>query len=144
MDLQFPSESKTLNLEEMNALCEALDAAEEDYKEKKKISDNADKEKKKIRQNIIDALEASGLKSFKSNAGTVTVVEKLSYATPKTLEEKAAFFDYITEKYGQDSADGLRTVNSRSLNSFLNESGEISVPGIAAPVGNNTLSFRRS
>ena len=83
------------------------------------------------------------MKSFKSNFGTVTSVVKKSFTTPKDPEKKAEFFKYIKETFGEDSYKALMTVNSRSLNSFLNEQDASNVPGLDAPVENNTLSFRR-
>ena len=141
--ITFPTETKALNMKEMDALVEQLRLAEEAYKTAKAESTRLDAERNKVRNEILEQLELSGMKSFKSNFGTVTSVVKLSYQTPKTTEAKEKFFNYIKENHGEDSFKALQTVNSRSLNSFLNEVGATEVDGLEPPVENTTLSFRR-
>ena len=143
-EITFPQDTQPMNIQEMDNLCKALKLAEAEYKEKKKAATEADARRSEIRASILDQLDRAGMKSFKSNHGTVTNVIKLSYKTPKTTEEKEAFFSYIRENHGEDSYKALQTVNSASLNSFLNEVDATHVPGLEAPVERSTLSFRKS
>lgn len=60
-------------------------------------------------------LEALGKTSYKAKAGSFSFTLTDSYKTPKTLEQKEAFFAYLKEK---NIFDEMITVNSRSLNSY--------------------------
>jgi len=143
-EITFPQDAQPMNIQEMDNLCKALKEAETDYKEKKKIATEADARRNQIRASILDQLDRAGMKSFKSNYGTVTNVIKMSYATPKTIESKQEFFQYVLDNHGEDAYKSLQTVNSASLNSFLNEVEATNVPGLDMPVERSTLSFRKS
>jgi hypothetical protein len=77
--------------------------------------------------------------SYKTQFGQIIKKKNWSVATPKTPEDRAAFFDYLKQK---GIFDEMVTVHSKTLNSFVSqeleaakESGDIDfkVPGIGEP-----------
>lgn len=142
--IEFPTKKEPMNIQEMDHLCKSLGAAKKEYEEKKKASDEAYAVRKELEAKVLDELNRAGMKNFKSNYGTVTRVDKLSYKTPKLLEDKEAFFNWLSSEFDSEVCKTLMTVNSRSLNSFLNEQGATDIPGIGNPTENITLSFRRN
>jgi len=103
---------------------------------------------------LLDLLTRANKKSYKlDGVATISLKEKLSVQTPKTPEEKRAFFNWVKETHGEQEADSLMTVNSQTLNSFYNAEMELaatrgeadfSIPGILAPVSRTILSVRKA
>ena len=121
------------------------------YRSAKMITDEAEKIEAKYKQQILDQmLEAGKVKYFVEGVGTVSLSEKKSIKVPKTNEDKTLFFAYIDDKYGEEFAKSLVTINSRTLNSFYNEEAakiegpeELRMPGIEPPTSYVSLSFRK-
>lgn len=122
--------------------------------EKKKIADA----EKALNQEIaaLDALimkflEQENLKNFRvPGIGLVTIVEKESFATPKTNEEKRLLFDYIKNKYGDEDLMSKMSINSMTLNSWAGEEMESNrqdplfrIPGLGEPSIYKKLSLRK-
>ena len=84
--------------------------------------------------------------------GKVSIKEELSVKTPKSPEEKEAFFNWIKDTMGDDAYFSYMTVNSNSLNSLYKQKveeagarGEIlDVPGLEAPTSYTKLSLRKA
>jgi hypothetical protein len=125
------------------------------YQEVKKIEklerEKVDKQKAKV----MDLLSKAGKqKYYVEGIGTAYFINKMSVQTPKTIEEKKAFFDYIKSKYGDDVFMDKVGMHSATLNRFYNEimdeakdNGEdistLKIPGISDPVAHITLGFRK-
>lgn len=94
---------------------------------------------------VMKALELSGKSNYKSELGTISVVNKFSVETPKELEAKKAFFGWLTER---GIFEEYATVNSMKLNALYNEQLEISgdpdfkIPGIGEAKHYKQLSVR--
>ena len=109
-----------------------------------------------------DSLEAEILSYFEENdmssfrvdgVALISVTEKLSVKTPKTPEEKLAFFNYLKETKGDEVMLHYQTVNSVSLNSFYKAEMDtkspeeklcFNMPGIGAPTLVKKLSVRKA
>lgn len=112
--------------------------------------------------NTCDAIEAEILAHFEENDMTsfrvdgvalISVSEKLTVKTPKTPEDKVAFFNYLKETKGEEVMLHYQTVNSQSLNSFFKAEMEsktdeekltFNLPGIEAPSMVKKLSVRKA
>lgn len=89
-------------------------------------------------------------KSYKTDAGTITIVEKWRVNVPTDPKDKNALFEYLKER---GIFDRYATVNSNSLNSFYMEEWEnakqrgegmdFNIPGVGAPKLVEIISFRR-
>lgn len=126
--------------------------------------DQYDAMKKTLEQigNTCDAIEAEILAHFEENDMTsfrvdgvalISVSEKLTVKTPKTPEDKIAFFNYLKETKGEEVMLHYQTVNSQSLNSFFKAEMEsktdeekltFNLPGIEAPSMFKKLSVRKA
>ena len=101
---------------------------------------------------ILAHLEENGMSNFRvDGVALISVVEKLSVKTPKTPEEKKAFFNWLEETKGSEVLLHYQTVNSQSLNSFYKAEFEsksdeekltFNMPGIGAPTMSKKLSVR--
>ena len=112
-------------------------------KDKKAFEDQAEKvgellKEKQIRIQAI--MEQLGKEKYKSDHGTVSLTTSLSVATPKTPEQKTAFFAWLEQ---QELFDEYATVDSKKLNSLFNSLAngdpEFRVPGIEKPKLYSTL-----
>lgn len=148
------AEGKTdeaLSLDQMDALIKQMRDKREEYEEQKKLATDKYKEYQELEHKVILALENSGKKSYKVDGlGTFSLVYKQVITTPKTVEDKRKFFDYVKEKYGDDYLDSLRSVNHQTLNSFYNEEAKnaedpsmFGIPGLDQPTIKTEARFRK-
>jgi hypothetical protein len=94
-----------------------------------------------LEEAIMQDLERLGKKSYKvEGLGTISVAEKLTVTTPKTVEDKMGLMDYILNKYGRDVMLSKFSVNYQTLQAFYTEEYELSehkatfkLPGIGEP-----------
>lgn len=103
---------------------------------------------------ILAHFEESNMTSFRvDGVALISVTEKLSVKTPKTPEEKIAFFNYLKETKGDEVMLHYQTVNSISLNSFYKAEMDtkspeeklcFNMPGIGAPTLSKKLSVRKA
>ncbi len=93
---------------------------------------------KKHKGELIKILEAADLDNFHGSEFMVYLVHKDSWKTPKTLEDKKKFFDYV-RSLGEEQFYTWLGINSQSLQTFckeqqLDEHGNLKigfqVPGI--------------
>ena len=109
-----------------------------------------------------DALEADILQHFEENAMTsfrvdgvalISISEKMTVKTPKTPEDKTAFFNWLRDTKGPEVLLHYQTINSQSLNSFFKAEWEsmsdekkltFVIPGIEAPSMVKKLSVRKA
>lgn len=102
-------------------------------------------EKEKL---LLDTLMAAGKsKYFVDGLGTVSVVNKYSFTTPKSPEEKEALFQYIRNKYGYETLIGYQSVNSQTLNSFakkeMEEDATLQIPGLKEPTHSQEIRWTK-
>lgn len=101
---------------------------------------------------ILQTLADNDLKSFKSSHGLVVRSLRYSIKTPKSNEEKVAFFEWLNKEKGREVYWAMATVNSQTLNAFYKaemeaakEAGtfDFSIPGLGAPEAQPILSRRK-
>lgn len=118
--------------------------------EKKAVASLITKELEAAEERMLELLEQANLKNFKSDLGTVTRTYRTSVRTPKTPEDRQAFFEYLKKEGLYDS---MISVNSVSLTSYYKEGlanaeaaglADFSIPGINEVTLIPTLSFRRA
>jgi hypothetical protein len=144
------SATKTLDLEQMDALVEKSVAAWAKYDEAKAISSALYAEAERVDAQIMTTLKDAGKsKYFVDDVGTISVVQKAVVTVPKTIEAKHKFFEYL-KSLGEEVYLAMATVNSNSLNSWFSEKLEeasakgilgFSVPGIDDPTTRESLRF---
>jgi hypothetical protein len=99
---------------------------------------------------MVELLELSGLKNFKGPDGTVYISYRTSVKTPKTPDDRAAFFEYLKSR---GLYDQMITVNSQTLNSFYKSEIEeaqgrgqpdFEIPGLSEVTVEPRLGFRKA
>lgn len=143
------SEVQSITVEQLTRQCQKI--ADLRWEEsqlsmtKKKITEELEIAEKEM----LEMLTASNLKNFKSSAGLVSITHRTSVKTPKTEEDRQAFFEFLKSKGLYDS---MISVNSATLNSFYKaefeeakERGDddFEIPGIKEVTIDQNLSFRR-
>jgi hypothetical protein len=141
-----------ITVEEINKVVTDIRAKEEEYEAARKISTALGFEVDKLYEQAGQILLDLGQDSFKTPLGTVSLRKRASFKTPKTEEDRNAFFNQLKE---MGVFDSMITVNSNTLNSFLKaeyeaaeERGEDMVTykfaGIEPPTVSVTASLRKA
>jgi len=138
---------------------EALDGIVKDYLVAREAYEAADKVKKEknavyeaLENKLMTTLKAAGKKTYKvDGVGAATVVSKSVITVPKGNGEKRLLWDWISNEYGVDVLDDMRSIHSGKLTSWYNQEVErnkdnplFSIPGIDAPTALEYLSFKRA
>jgi hypothetical protein len=101
---------------------------------------------------ILQTLQDHEMSSYRSAHGTVVRSTRYAVRTPKTLEEKQAFFGWLREKKGEEVFWQYASVNSQSLNAFYKAEMDIAkeernfgfkIPGLGQPEATPILSIRK-
>lgn len=148
------AEDKSITTDDLDNMVSVMSKLKEEYEELKKQSDEAYKKYEQARRKVISALMATNKsKYFVDGIGTVSLVNKLKVKTPQTPEEKKAFYKWLNEKFGAEGFLAYTGINYQTLNSLYNqefdkavETGNadtFSIPGIAQPETETSLSFRQ-
>jgi hypothetical protein len=143
--------TKTYTIDEVEGAIQKLIDQRAKYDEAKKASNAESAKVDELEMQMVEMLKSMGRKNFQGLGGTVSITHRTSVKTPKTDEEKKAFFEYLEQK---NLFLKLASVNSQSLNSWYNEEhsnavaegrgADFSVPGIGEPTLTETLSLRKS
>ncbi len=113
------------------------------------IKTEAYKELEIAENEMVQMLIDAQLPNFRSEHGLASVSYRTSVKTPKTPEDKAAFYAYLKEK---GLYDQMISVNSATLNSFFKDALETAkregkddfvVPGLGEVTVTPNLSFRK-
>jgi len=134
----------------VDAAIKSMQIARGIYESAKSNSNEAFEQFEKQKSHVLSLLNSIGKdKYFVEHIGTVSVRTKYVWRTPKTNEEKEAFFKFISEKYGQETLVGKLTFNHNTLNSFCNEEvkaatsegvTDFKIPGLEDPDAQQTIS----
>lgn len=137
------------NLQTLNNLCDRL-AEIRSKRDELELQDKALRdEEAELEAKFIEYLTEAKLDSFKGAKGTVSVVNRFSVQTPKTVEEKKALGKFFSER---EIFWQYFSVNSQSLNSFYKEEmaaaiergdTDFKIPGIGEPTLTQKIQFRR-
>ena len=102
---------------------------------------------KVVEEKLMGLLKTVGRDSFKTpGIGTVSITHRQNFTTPKTGEEKVALFNYIKEKYGEETLRSMISINSMTLGSWAKQeisTGVLTIPGLAQPTVTEKITFRR-
>lgn len=142
-----------ISLEDMDNAAKALRDAKEVYTSRKAASDEAYHIMKEAEGKLVSLMDAAGKTTYiAEGVGRATVKKSLSVKTPKSPEQKQAFFNWIREHMGEDSYYAYMSVNSNSLNSLYRSKveefgarGEIlEIDGLDQPTESTRLSFTKA
>lgn len=133
---------ETMSVEEFGELCASSFELQKEIEsiEKGPLKDLKTK-LKSIDALIMDKLENMDVSNFSCKAGTVVRNRRFTVPTPKTREDKEAFFDWLKAK-GDDVYFSYLSINSQSLNALYRteqdlaaEEGNLDfkLPGIGEP-----------
>jgi hypothetical protein len=145
----MPNEpTQQTSLAEMGLLIQKLQAARDSYEAAKKASNAKYQELEEVEKEVMNTLKANGRTKFEEEGvGLAYIVQKEIYATPKTIDQKQALFEYIRQKYGPETLTNMLSINHQSLNSWCNKEVEaeptLQIPGLDQPTSVETLNFRR-
>jgi hypothetical protein len=116
---------------------------------KDKLSEKEIK-RREVEAQLLSALDELGKSRWDiAGIGTISTVDKWSYKTPKTPEQKHLFFEYLKLK---NVFEEIVSVNSQTLNAFAKREMEIardegktdfSIPGLEEPTLYKTVSLRK-
>lgn len=132
-------------------IAQAYDLDAEVTRIKKEVLEPAVNKLADVEGRILETLERHDMTSYRSSRGLVTRTVRYSVQTPKSPEEKAAFFNWLRESKGEDVFWAYATVNSQSLNSLYKAEMDIAkqeanfdfkIPGLSEPKGQPILSRR--
>ena len=144
---QLDQPEQTVTLEQMDQLLVDLRQKRDRYDELKANATEAHGAYEAQMKLVIDTLNANKRNNYSvDGVGSVHIVHKEVYTTPKTNEQKTSLFNFIKEKYGPDVLMSMVSINSQTLNSWANkeaEAGVMSIPGLEAPTMQENLSLRR-
>jgi hypothetical protein len=99
---------------------------------------------------MITLLVENQMKNYKAPCGLISLSHRTSVKTPKTPEDRAAFFEYLKQ---QGLYDSMISVNSLSLAALYKEefkkaidagATDYEMPGIREVTINPSISFRRA
>lgn len=147
-ELDAPREVTTQELDEV---VRGLKLARDEYDQAKTISNEKSRIVDEYEIKLIDLLSMANKNVYEvDGVARVTIVTKSQVTTPKTIEQKKEFFNWVKSKLGDDALVAYQTVNFQSLNSLYNaemkaalDRGEdFSVPGLELPSIVRTLMVR--
>jgi len=136
-----------VSTQELDALVQRMDTLWDESEKVKKLASEARAAYDEVEARVLAMLKAAGKKSYiVDGLGTVSITNKYMITTPKGIEEKKRLFAYINKEHGEEGLYGLLTINSQTLNSFVNaeldRKPEVQIPGLDAPTHRESLSFR--
>ena len=125
---------------------EAYEAKEE----AKRALEEATSALRKVELDVLDAMLDAGLASISNNTTMAYLSEKKNWKIPRDPENYDAFYEWVTDKYGVDTAKSIFTPNSSKLNAFLKEIASdegpeavTGIPGIHEPSVFTQIRFRK-
>ena len=138
-----------VTLSQLDQLCMDLADLREKIDDVKNTKSALEQEYEELSQKIVSYLNAHQKDKYDTPLGTFSIRRRLTYATPKTPEEREAFFGYLKK---QGVFDDLITVNSQTLNAYAKreletakEEGrtDFEIPGLGDPNLYEKIQIRR-
>lgn len=142
-----------VSIEQMDNAVKQLREAKQRKQEAKAVADAASKEYAEAERKVMTLMQEAGKETYIAEGfGRVTLKEELSVQTPKSPDEKEAFFKWIKENMGDDAYFAYMSVNSRSLNSLYKQKTEefgargelLQIDGLSEPTAYTKLSFTKA
>lgn len=150
---QWNQPTESISLEDMDNAIKKLRGLRDEYAEASAVAKNIYAEVKEAENTIINFMEKSGKKRYiLEGVGQISLEKGLSVTTPKTPEQKQAFFNWLRQEMGEDGYLTYASVNSASLNKLYKdkveeygERGEVlEIEGLDAPTSYTKLSLRKA
>jgi len=143
-----------ISTKELDSYVEQLRALKTVYDEATKEKERLSAEYTKQKNVVMEALRQANKESYiVDGIGKVKLQEEQSVKTPKSPEEKDAFFAWVKNKLGADAYYTYMSVNSQSLNSLYKRmkeesrsrgEAEFSIDGLEEPTAYYKLSFTKA
>jgi hypothetical protein len=152
MENEWGITTREVSTAELDALASEYNKKRLEYEGAKAISNDLHAHMESAKFELIKLLQAAGKTKYEAEGvGKITLVEKLSVTTPKTLEDKAALFGWLKVKFGEDYLAYL-SINHQTLNSLYNQElkevaelgAEFNVPGLEPATTNTELRFSKT
>lgn len=144
LQVDAPSEATVGELETLSADAFRYDKLSDDFDEKAK---EARIKRDEVAARIKQVLTHFGKTKYDSNYGTIEIRTKNSFKTPKTPEQKKAFFEYLQSKgifweYVSVNANSLNSFCGQEYEAAKEEGKECAIPGIENPTEYQTIAYR--
>ena len=143
-----------MEIKELQEKIKKLKEERDQYDAMKRTLDQIGSSCDALEHEILAHFEANDMTSFRvDGVALISVSERLSVQTPKTPDDKKAFFDWLLETKGEQVFRHYQTINSQSLQSFFKAEWEsmseeqrltFNMPGIGAPTLSKKLSVRKA
>ena len=142
-----------VSIDDMDSAITELREAKSEYDVVKKDVDRYKVRVDEAQRKVMDLMKRAGKETYiVEGIGRATLREELSVRTPKSPEQKKAFFDWILKHMGEDAYYAYLNVNSQSLNSLFKQKVEeyglrgevLEIDGLEPATSFTKLSFRKS
>lgn len=138
----------------LDELVAKMQAARETYEKSKRETSDLYNEYAGAESKLVEAMQLAGkTKYVVEGVGTVYFVTKLVVPTPKTIEQKKQFFEYLKDRHGEVYFYDKCGINHQTLQGVYNsdykeacETGKgemFQIPGIDTPTSQVSLNFRK-
>lgn len=137
-----------MTTEQLDQAVANLRSLREAYDEAKAASTEAHGKYEEAEKDLMNLLKAAGKTKYEAEGvGLVYITTKEVYATPKSIGQKRALFDWIKGTHGPDVLSSMLSINHQTLNSFCNKEREANpttvIPGLDMPTMTENLSLRK-
>jgi len=149
--LELPVAHTTLA--DMDHTIKLMKESQEEYRKLDKVAKEAYAKFQHLEQTVVRLLEESGKQIYiAEGVAKVKVNYVMSVHTPKTIDEKKAFFQWLRDNCGEEVHDSYMTINSQSLNSLYNDLTEqyaqrgevLMIDGLSEPTARTKLSITKA
>lgn len=140
----------SITLSGLDQLCVELSALKGKIDELKNEKTALEQSYSELSEQIIAHLTAHKKDKYDTPVGSFGISRRFTYKTPKTPEEREAFFGYLKS---QGTFDDLITVNSQTLNAYAKreletaqEEGrsDFEIPGLGEPTLFERITIRKN
>lgn len=140
-----------MEVKDLDSLMKEVVKAREQYEEKKKISSECYSKLSGLEDQLTEAMQSLGKTKWSiDGVGSINLVNKFMVKVPDSIEDRRLLYEYIKNKYGEETVLKKFSVHSRTLNSFYNEEMEnsedpslFSLPGVDTPTHTVNLRFTK-
>lgn len=138
METGFELETREVTTAELDELVVSMKNARSEYDVAKAIASEKNAILEDLENKLVELLVAANKKSYEvDGVARVTVVNRTSVTTPKTIQEKEALFAFLEKKFGREGLIAYQSVNSMTLNSLYNKEYEEAIEkGLDFEMGN--------
>lgn len=143
-----------MEIKELQELVTNLKALRDEYDAKKRDLETLGSQCDSMESTLMTHLQENDMKSFKvDGVASISISERMTVQTPKTNDDKAAFFKWLGTTKGDDVMINYMTINSNSLNSLIKAEYEsltddqkllFQVPGLQPAALSYKLSVRKA